>query len=85
MKRYFIVFFIATNVKKGCQATTSVGIIKNDGRYINRDVDSEEIIKSYKDGQGIIFIDLVINNIIELNEADYNEWVGNKVINFSLN
>jgi len=65
--RYFIVFYFGT-VKNG-NATGYMEFTTYEGAYLNK---SMTIIQLSKNNLNLT--DIVITNILELNDVDFNEW-----------
>lgn len=73
--RYFIVTYTAT-AGGGTQVSGSANFTSTGGNYLNRGLVGDEIIRMCAD-QNIIAWNVVVTNILELTEADYNVWTKN--------
>lgn len=67
--RFFIVMYVANHTYKGrCTGETTFTV--SESGYINREMLVEQIIENNK-----TLKEVVITNIIELSETDYNRWI----------
>ena len=70
MSRYFMVSYVGTTVTGDGKVTGCASIRLNSGLYLNRN----ETTRSFESGE-IKLKNVVITNIQELNESDYNDWI----------
>ncbi len=74
INRYFIVVYIGTTIKG--QATGQTSFQTKNNSYLSRTITISQIIEMNKK-TGVSIYDVVITNIIELNEVDYNTYLKN--------
>ena len=67
VKRYFVVMYVANTVRGNITGNLDV---TTNGEYLNRELTTENIKGSIKQDCS----DIVITNIIELNEVDFDSW-----------
>lgn len=69
MNRYFIAFFIASSDNRRMTGNIAT---KTGGEYLNSVDIRKDIEEEFEEDEAR---DVVITNIIELSEQDYNDWI----------